>query len=125
MVRATHSSSMQGPTGAPIYAGSEAGFMIEHGGRTIYFSGDTDVMADMALFEDLHRPEVGHPLRRRAFHHGHEARGLCGAEVLQLQDRDPLPLQDLPAAGAVGRGAQEELPGVNVIEPEVLKPITL
>jgi L-ascorbate metabolism protein UlaG (beta-lactamase superfamily) len=35
------------------------GFMIEGEGRTIYFSGDTDVMADMALFEELHRPEIG------------------------------------------------------------------
>ncbi len=55
MVHAVHSSSM-GSEGGPIYTGSEAGFMIEHGGRTLYFSGDTDVMADMGVFEALHHP---------------------------------------------------------------------
>ena len=33
--------------------------MIAGEGRTIYVSGDTDVMADMAVFEDLHHPEIG------------------------------------------------------------------
>lgn len=58
MVAASHSSSTMTEAG-PVYLGSEAGYMIEHGGRTIYFSGDTDVMADMAIFADLHNPEVG------------------------------------------------------------------
>ena len=56
MVNAVHSSSMAGPEG-PVYAGAEAGFMIAAGGRTLYAMGDTDVMADMALFAELHRPE--------------------------------------------------------------------
>jgi L-ascorbate metabolism protein UlaG (beta-lactamase superfamily) len=33
--------------------------MIAGEGETIYFSGDTDVMADMALFQELHRPTIG------------------------------------------------------------------
>ena len=54
----THSSSFAGSEG-PVYAGTELGFMIAGEGRTIYFSGDTDVMADMGVFEDLHHPEIG------------------------------------------------------------------
>ena len=58
MVNASHSSSMAGESG-PIYAGAEAGFMIAHGGRTTYVSGDTDIMADMAWMGELHAPKIG------------------------------------------------------------------
>ncbi|WBU57988.1 metal-dependent hydrolase [Paracoccus sediminicola] len=59
MVNATHSSSMAGEDGMPVYAGHESGYMIEGEGRTIYFSGDTDIMADMEWMGDLHKPDIG------------------------------------------------------------------
>ena len=58
-MNACHSSSVAGPDGAPIYAGHEAGFMIAGEGHTIYLSGDTDVMADMGVFNALHTPDIG------------------------------------------------------------------
>ena len=58
MVAAAHSSSVT-VEGRPMYVGAEAGYMIEAEGKTIYFMGDTDVMADMAVFEELHQPEIG------------------------------------------------------------------
>ena len=58
MVNAVHSSSLAGE-GGPIYAGAEAGFMIAGEGKTIYFSGDTDVHADMGIYQDLHKPDIG------------------------------------------------------------------
>ena len=58
MVSAMHSSSHQ-DDGGLVDAGTEAGYMIAGEGRTIYVSGDTDVMADMAIFQDLHHPEIG------------------------------------------------------------------
>jgi L-ascorbate metabolism protein UlaG (beta-lactamase superfamily) len=58
LVHAVHSSSLSGPDG-PVAVGSECGFMIAGEGETIYFSGDTDVHSDMALFQELHRPTVG------------------------------------------------------------------
>ena len=56
MVNAVHSSSTGGPNGQPVYTGCESGFMIAAGGVTLYVAGDTDVMADMALFQELHAP---------------------------------------------------------------------
>ena len=56
MVNAVHSSSTGGPNGQPVYTGCESGFMIRSGGVTLYVAGDTDVMADMALFQELHAP---------------------------------------------------------------------
>ena len=58
MVHAVHSSSV-GRDGPPIYAGEPAGYMIEGEGRAVYVSGDTDVMADMKIWDDLHAPDVG------------------------------------------------------------------
>jgi L-ascorbate metabolism protein UlaG (beta-lactamase superfamily) len=57
MVNAVHSSSVTGPDGKPTYAGCESGYMIAHGGRTLYVAGDTDVMADMGVFAELHAPD--------------------------------------------------------------------
>jgi L-ascorbate metabolism protein UlaG (beta-lactamase superfamily) len=57
MVNATHSSSVTGEGGQPVYAGCESGFMIAHGGKTLYVAGDTDVMADMGVFAELHQPD--------------------------------------------------------------------
>ena len=58
MVNAVHSSSTMGPNG-PVYCGAEAGFMVSGEGHTVYFSGDTDVMADMEWMAALHRPNIG------------------------------------------------------------------
>lgn len=59
MVNASHSSSIDFKDGAPRYAGDPAGFMISGEGHTIYVSGDTDIMADMEWFADLHAPDIG------------------------------------------------------------------
>ena len=48
LVNACHSSSV-GSDNGPVYAGSEAGFMIAGEGHTIYVSGDTDIMEDSVM----------------------------------------------------------------------------
>lgn len=50
MVWATHSSSM--PDGS--YGGNPAGFVLELGGKTVYFAGDTSLNSDMKLLADLY-----------------------------------------------------------------------
>ncbi|MEM9795981.1 MAG: metal-dependent hydrolase [Pseudomonadota bacterium] len=57
MVHAVHSSSLEAEGLA--YAGGEAGFIIRAEGRVIYFSGDTDVMADMGIIAERYAPDVG------------------------------------------------------------------
>ena len=59
MVTASHSSALSGADGTPVYAGHESGYMIAGEGRVIYFSGDTDIMADMEWMGDLHKPDIG------------------------------------------------------------------
>ncbi|MBB6273733.1 L-ascorbate metabolism protein UlaG (beta-lactamase superfamily) [Pedobacter cryoconitis] len=50
MVWATHSSSM--PDGS--YGGNPAGFVLETGGKTVYFAGDTSLNYDMKILADLY-----------------------------------------------------------------------
>ena len=58
MVNAVHSSTMMaGEIAAPV--GSEAGFIVMGEGRTIYISGDTDVMADMEIIGERYKPDIG------------------------------------------------------------------
>ncbi|HLQ62142.1 MAG TPA: metal-dependent hydrolase [Candidatus Acidoferrales bacterium] len=55
LVHAEHSSSF----GDGSYAGNPVGYVIEfENGFKIYYSGDTDVFADMALIRELEQPEV-------------------------------------------------------------------
>ena len=58
MVNACHSNSASW-SDEPLPVGSECGYMISGEGRTIYFSGDTDIMADMDWMGDYHRPDIG------------------------------------------------------------------
>lgn len=124
MVSASHSSSYGGPNGA-VYGGTEAGYMIAGEGRTIYFSGDTDVMADMGVFQELHRPQIGilcagghytMDMERAAF----AARRFFDFEVVIPCHYRTFPLLE-QSAGKLVAG----LPGVRVIEPDVLVPIAL
>lgn len=125
MLRAAHSSSLPGPDGAPIYAGAEAGFMIAHGGRTIYVSGDTDVMADMALYHELHRPEVG-ILCAGGFYTMDMARAAWAArKFFDFRTVIPCHYRTFPVLEQSAAALKAGLPGVDVIEPEVLEPIIL
>ena len=59
MVQARHSSSYAELEGMPIYAGESAGYVLEFiGDRTVYHSGDTMIMSDMKLIQDLYQPSI-------------------------------------------------------------------
>lgn len=123
MVNACHSSSVSGPDG-PVAAGSEAGFMISGEGHTIYLSGDTDIMADMAWMAELHQPDIG--ILSAGGHYTMDmARAAWAArKYFNFTTVIPCHYRTFPAleqnADALRRGLP---PGITVIEPEVLEPI--
>ena len=59
MVHAVHSASIDFTGKGLLPAGDAAGFMIAGEGHTIYLSGDTDIMADMAWMAEFHQPDIG------------------------------------------------------------------
>jgi len=59
MTHAVHSCGIQDDDGSIIYGGEAAGYVLKFDdGRTIYFSGDTNVFSDMELIADLYQPEL-------------------------------------------------------------------
>ncbi|MBP7001391.1 metal-dependent hydrolase [Amaricoccus sp.] len=124
MVNATHSSSWGGSEG-PVYGGSESGFMIAGEGRTVYFSGDTDVMADMGVFEALHHPEIGILCAGGHFTMDMARAAYAARTFFNFRTVIPCHYKTFPLLEQSAEKLREGLPGVDVIEPEVMVPIDL
>ncbi len=124
MVNACHSSSWAGEDG-PRLVGSEAGFMIAGDGHTVYVSGDTDIMADMDWMGDYHKPDIG--ILCAGGHYTMDmARATYAAKryfnfktVIPCHYRTFGALEQSSAVMTAG------LPGVQVIEPEVMEGIAV
>ena len=59
MTHAVHSCGITDDDGKIVYGGEAAGYVLKfEDGRTIYFSGDTNVFLDMQLIAELHKPEM-------------------------------------------------------------------
>ncbi|KGM48127.1 metal-dependent hydrolase [Pseudooceanicola atlanticus] len=119
MVHATHSSST--PDGS--YAGGESGFMISGEGHTIYFSGDTDVMADMKIFNDLHEPDIGLLCSGGHFTMDMKRAAYAAKTFFDFKTIIPCHYKTFPLLAQSAQEMIDALPGTNVVEPEVLKPI--
>lgn len=124
MVHATHSSSFAGKDG-PSVLGTECGYMIEQGGRCIYVSGDTDVMADMAVFQALHAPEIGILCAGGHFTMDMRRAAYAAKTFFQFKTVIPCHYRTFPVLEQSAEALVAALPGVDVIEPQVMQPITL
>ena len=124
MVHAVHSSSFGGETG-PNVPGTECGNMISGEGHTIYVSGDTDVMADMKIFNDLHAPDIGILCAG-----GHFTMDMAGAayaakRYFNFTTVIPCHYRTFPILEQSAQTLAAALPDVNVIEPQVMQAITV
>ncbi|SFE01525.1 metal-dependent hydrolase [Roseivivax sediminis] len=124
MVHATHSSTMPGPHG-PVSAGSECGFMIAAEGHVIYVSGDTDVMADMGVFQALHQPDIGILCAGGHFTMDMTRAAYAAKTFFDFKTVIPCHYKTFPLLEQSAEPLKTSLPGVDVIEPEVLSPIEI
>lgn len=125
MVNAAHSSSVDFRGDRPTYAGGEAGFMIAGEGRTIYFSGDTDVMADMEIFQALHAPEIGILCAGGHYTMDMARAAYAAKRFFDFRTVIPCHYRTFPVLAQSAEILRAGLPGVDVVEPEVLVPIRL
>ena len=125
LVNASHSSSVTGDIGAPLYAGSEAGFMIAGDGHTIYISGDTDIMADMEWMADLHQPDIGILCAGGHFTMDMARAAYAAKRYFKFKTVIPCHYRTFPLLAQNADILAKGLPGVKVIEPQVMQPITL
>ena len=124
MVNACHSSSATGANG-PVAVGSEAGFMIAGEGHVIYVSGDTDIMADMDWMGDYHKPDIGILSAGGHFTMDMARAAYAAKRYFSFKTVIPCHYRTFPLLEQSAEVLAAGLPGVNVIEPQVLQPITL
>jgi L-ascorbate metabolism protein UlaG (beta-lactamase superfamily) len=124
MVNACHSSSLGGAQG-PAAAGSEAGYMIAGDGHVIYLSGDTDIMADMAWMGEYHAPDIGILCAGGHFTMDMKRAAFAAAKYFNFKTVIPCHYRTFPLLEQSAEALIKGLPGVQVIEPEVMRPIKL
>jgi len=124
MVNAVHSSSIQGDNG-PIYTGGEAGFMITGEGHTIYATGDTDIMADMEWMGDIHRPDIGILCAGGHFTMDMKRAAYAAKRYFDFKTVIPCHYRTFPLLEQSAQVLVDGLPGVDVIEPEVMQAIVI
>ncbi|MDO5647744.1 metal-dependent hydrolase [Paracoccus sp. (in: a-proteobacteria)] len=124
MVNASHSSSLDGPDG-PIYAGHESGYMIAGDGHVIYVSGDTDIMADMAWMGEYHQPDIGILSAGGHFTMDMKRAAWAARKYFDFRVVIPCHYKTFPLLEQSAEALRDGLPGVQVIEPTVMKAIEL
>lgn len=124
MVNASHSSSLTGADG-PIYAGHESGYMIAGEGHVIYVSGDTDIMADMAWMGEYHKPDIGILCTGGHFTMDMKRAAWAARKYFDFKTVIPCHYKTFPLLEQSAQALIEGLPGVQVIEPRVMKAIAL
>lgn len=124
MVNAVHSSTMS-PDGDLLPAGTECGYMISGDGHTIYLSGDTDVMADMAVFQDLHHPDIGILAAGGHFTMDMKRAGYAAAKFFDFKTIIPCHYRTFPLLEQNADVLAAAVPNATVIEPQVMEPILI
>ena len=124
MVHAVHSSTFSSPEG-PKIAGTECGFMISGEGHTIYVSGDTDVMADMKIFNDLHEPDIGILACGGHFTMDMRRAAYAAKNFFNFKTLIPCHYRTFPILEQSAEVLAAAVPNTKVIEPEVMQPISI
>ncbi|MCY3982742.1 MAG: metal-dependent hydrolase [Roseovarius sp.] len=124
MVHAVHSTSFGGADG-PQVPGSECGFMISGEGHVIYMSGDTDVMADMGVFNALHHPDIGILCAGGHFTMDMKRAAYAATTFFDFKTLIPCHYRTFPFLAQSADELVKALPDVNVVEPVVMEAIRI
>lgn len=124
MVPACHSSTFGSDEG-PKAAGSEVGYMLMAEGKTVYLSGDTGIMADMDWIGDYYKPDIG--ILSAGGHFTMDMKGAAYAARRYFNFKTVIPCHyaTFPILEQSAQDLIDGLPGVDVIEPQVMQAIDL
>ena len=99
--------------------------MIAAEGHVIYFSGDTDVMADMGVLADLHKPDIGILCIGGHFTMDQRRAAYAARTFFDFRTVIPCHYRTFPLLAQDAEELKSALSGVSVIEPEVMQPIAI
>ena len=122
MVKAEHSSTFPSDSG-PQVGGSETGFIIRAEGKTLYHSGDTDIMADMGWFGEYYQPDIGILSAGGHFTMDMKAAAWAAKKYFNFKTVIPGHYKTFPILEQSAQVLIDGLPGVDVIEPKLLEAI--
>ncbi|GGH29687.1 L-ascorbate metabolism protein UlaG, beta-lactamase superfamily [Cribrihabitans marinus] len=122
MVPASHSSTFATPDGLRT-GGSEVGFMIAAEGHMLYLSGDTDIMADMDWMGAYYKPDIGILSAGGHFTMDMKATAWAAKRYFDFKTVIPCHYKTFPILEQSAQDLVDGLPGVDVIEPEVMRAI--
>tara|TARA_R110002094_G_scaffold81438_3_gene86717 strand:+ start:495 stop:1196 length:702 start_codon:yes stop_codon:yes gene_type:complete len=123
MVPASHSSSLSDQRTS--YMGGEAGFIIKGEGHCIYLSGDTGIMADMDWIGDFYKPDIGILSAGGHFTMGMAEAAYAAKRYFNFKTVIPCHYRTFVLLEQSAQALIDGLPGVDVIEPQVMQPISL
>lgn len=124
MVPASHSSTAQiGETRR--YMGNESGFVIKGEGHCIYVSGDTGIMADMDWIGDFYKPDIGILSAGGHFTMGMAEAAYAAKRYFNFKTVIPCHYRTMPMLEQSAQVLADGLPGVDVVEPQVMQAIAL
>lgn len=124
LVPASHSSSIGTEAGA-AYMGMECGYILRGEGRTLYLSGDTDIMADMDWIGDYHKPEIGILSAGGYFTMDMAGAAYAARRYFNFETVIPCHYRTFPLLAQDAQVLKAGLPGVAVIEPEPMQAIVV
>ena len=124
MVPASHSSTFGSPEG-PKAAGSEVGFILCAEGHTVYISGDTAIMADMDWIGDYYKPDIGILSAGGYFTMDMKSAAYAAKRYFNFKTVIPCHYRTFPILEQDAKALAEGLPGVDVIEPQIMEAIDL
>ena len=124
LVPASHSSSID-VDGRGVYMGQECGYILREGGHCLYLSGDTDIMADMDWIGDFYKPQTGILSAGGYFTMDMAGAAYAAKRYFDFKTVIPCHYRTFPLLEQDAEALKAGLPGVNVIEPQVMQPIKL
>ncbi|SFT46082.1 metal-dependent hydrolase [Sedimentitalea nanhaiensis] len=124
MVTAQHSSTFSTEDGLRT-GGSEVGYMLAAEGHTVYLSGDTDIMADMEWFGDYYKPDIGILSAGGHFTMDMAKVAYAAKRYFAFKTLIPAHYRTFPILEQSAQTLAAALPGVDVIEPQVLQAIEI
>ncbi len=124
MVPASHSSSAD-MDGARPYMGNESGFVIKGDGRCLYHSGDTGIMADMDWIGDFYKPDIGILSAGGHFTMGMREAAYAAKRYFNFKTVIPCHYRTFPLLEQSAEVLAQGLPGVDVVEPQVMQAIKI
>lgn len=122
MVPALHSTTYSADPSIP--AGREAGFILKGEDHCVYVSGDTGIMADMEWIGDYYKPDIGILSAGGHFTMDMDGAAYAARKYFDFKTVIPCHYKTFDLLEQSAQKLTDGLPGVSVIEPEVLKPIT-